>query len=143
MKPKRVLLVDDNQDFLKAAKRFLRAVPGLELMGEATSGEQALELSAALHPDLVLMDVAMPGMNGLAATLRIKQQPNAPKVIIVTLHTHSAFGALANEAGADGFLQKEDLVVELPRLLASLFPDGTSPGEKQGGLGRLGDRGIS
>ena len=134
MKPKRVLLVDDNQDFLKAAKRFLRAVPGLELAGEATSGEQAIELSAALQPDLVLMDFAMPGMNGLAATLRIKQQPNAPKVIMVTLHTHSALRALANEAGADGLLQKEDLVVELPRLLASLFPAGTPLGEKQGNL---------
>lgn len=132
--PKRVLLVDDNQDFLKAAKRFLRAVPGLELVGEATSGEQAVELSAALQPDLVLMDFAMPGMNGLTATLRIKQQPNAPKVIMVTLHTHAALRALANDAGADGFLQKEDLVVEMPRLLASLFPAGTPLGEKQSSL---------
>src|ERR1035437_11008033 len=131
MKLKQVLLVDDNQDFLKAAKRFLRAVPGLELVGEATSGEQAVELSTALHPDLVLMDFAMPGMNGLAATLRIKQQPNVPKVVIVTLHTHSAIRALANEAGADGLPQKEDLVNELPRLLASLFPAGTSPGDRQ------------
>jgi len=134
MKPKQVLLVDDNQDFLNATKRFLRTMPGLKLVGEATSGEQALELSATLLPDLVLMDFALPGMNGLAATLLIKQQPNAPKVIMLTLHTHSALRALANEAGADGFLQKEDLVVELPRLLASLFPAGTSPGEEQGGL---------
>jgi len=135
MKPKRVLLVDDNEDWLKAAKRFLRAVPGLELVGEATSGEQALELTAALHPDLVLMDFAMPGMNGPAAMHRIKQQSNAPKVIILTLHSHSAFRALANEAGADGFLQKEDMVVELPRLIASLFPTSTSPGEELAGLG--------
>lgn len=143
MKPKRVLLVDDNQDFLKAAKRFLRTVTGLKLVGEATSAEQALELSAALLPDLVLMDFALPGMNGLAATLRIKQQPNAPKVIMVTLHTHSALRALTSEAGADGFLQKEDLVVELPRLLAALFPADTSPGEEQGGLGRLDDKGTA
>ena len=127
MKLKRVLLVDDNEDWLKAARRFLRAVPGLELVGAATSGEQALELTAALHPDLVLMDFAMPGMNGSAAMQRIKQQPNAPKVIILTLHSHAAFRALANEAGADGFLRKEDMVVELPRLIASLFPAGTSP----------------
>lgn len=134
IKPTRVLLVDDNPDFLKAAKRFLRAVPRLELVGETISGEQAVELSAALRPDLVLMDFAMPGMNGLTATQRIKHQPNAPKVIVVTLHTHAALRALANEAGADGFLQKEDLVLELPRLLASLFPAGTPPGEKHGGL---------
>jgi len=134
IKPKRVLLVDDSQDFLKAAKRFLRGVRGLELVGEATSGEQAVELSAALRPDLVLMDFAMPGMNGLMATQRIKRQPDAPKVIIVTLHTHAALRALANEAGADGFLQKEDLVLELPRLLASLFPAAMPPGEKHAGL---------
>lgn len=141
--PKRVLLVDDNQDFLKAAKRFLRAVPGLELVGEATSGEQAVELSTALQPDLVLMDFAMPGMNGLTATLQIKQQPNAPKVIMVTLHTHAALRALAKEAGADGLLQKEDLVVELPRLLASLFPVEMPLGEKQGSLGGFDDRRTS
>src|ERR1035437_6060397 len=131
MKLKQVLLVDDNQDFLKAAKRFLRAVPGLELVGEATSGDQAVELTAALHPDLVLMDFAMPGMNGPAATRRIKQQPNAPKVIILTLHSRPEFRALAKDAGADGFLQKEDLVVELPPLLASLFPAGTSSSDRQ------------
>ena len=135
IKAKRVLLVDDNQDFMKAAKRFLRGVPGLELVGQANSGEQALELSAALHPDLVVMDLAMPGMNGLAATRRIKQQPNAPKVVIVTLHTHSALRALACDAGADGFLQKDHFVDELPRLLAALFAAGTAQGEKQGGLG--------
>ncbi len=135
MKPKRVLLVDDNQDFMKAAKRFLRAVPGLELVGEAPCGEQAVELTAALLPDLVLMDFAMPGMNGPAATRRIKQQPNAPQGTMLTLHSRPEFRALAYEAGADGFLQKEDLVVELPRLLASLFLDGTSPGEAQGGFG--------
>lgn len=129
MKPKRVLLVDDNQNFLKAANSFLRTVPMLELVGEASSGEQAIELSAALQPDLVLIDFAMPGMDGLAATRRIKQQPNAPKVIVVTLDTHLALRAMAKKAGADGFLQKENIVDELPRLLATLFAAGTPPGQ--------------
>lgn len=135
MKPKRVLLVDDNPAFMKVAMCFLRTVPGLELVGEATSGEQALELNAALHPDLVLMDISMPGMNGLAATRRIKQQPKAPKVVMVTLHTHTASGTQANDAGADGFLQKDHFVDELPRLLAALFPAGTAPGEERSALG--------
>ena len=91
MKPKGVLLVDDNPGFLKAAARFLRTVPGLELVGEAITGEQALERMAALHPDLVLMDFAMPWMNGLAATLRITQQPNAPKIIIIPVQPAGAF----------------------------------------------------
>lgn len=124
MKPKQVLLVDDNQTFLKAAMHFLRTLPELKLVGEATSGEQALELTAALHPDLVLMDIKMPGMNGFEATHLIKQQPDAPKVIVLTMNGGSEFGARAKEAGADGFLLKENLVVELPRLIASLFPAG-------------------
>lgn len=131
MKPKQVLLVDDNADWLQAAERFLRNVPGLELVGQATSGEQAVELAALLHPDLVLMDFAMPGLNGSAAMRRIKQQPDAPKVVIVTLHTHSAIRTLADEAGADGFLQKEDFVAGLPRLLASLFPDTAPQGNER------------
>lgn len=135
LKPKRVLLVDDNRDFLKVASCFLRTLPGLELVGEATSGERALELSSALHPDLVLMDFAMPGMNGLAAMREIRQQPNLPKVIMVTLNTHSALPALAKEAGANGFLQKDKLVAELPRLLSSLFPDGMPTREEQEGPG--------
>jgi DNA-binding NarL/FixJ family response regulator len=127
MKPKRVLLVDDNQEFLHAAKSFLRAMPGFELAGAATTAEQALELTAALHPDLVLMDISMPGMNGLAATRRIKQQPDAPKVVVVTLHSRSEFGVPANKAGADGFVQKDHFVDELPPLLVALFPAGTAP----------------
>lgn len=122
MQKKRVLLADDSEEFLNAAKCFLRTLPRLELVGEAHSGEQALELCAALHPDLVLMDISMPGLKGLAAAFRIKLQPQAPKVLMVTFHTDAAFRALADEAGADGLLQKDHFVEELPRLLELLFP---------------------
>ena len=122
MKPKRVLLVDDNRTFLRAAERFLRGVSGLELVGQTTSGEKAAGLIGTLHPDLVLMDIALPGMNGLEATRQIKRQHDAVKVIIVTLHKEPRYRALAKNAGADGFILKDDLVMELPRLIASLFP---------------------
>ena len=121
MKSKRVVLVDDHEAFLKAATCFLHGIPGLELVGRATCGEEAVEIVATLHPDLVLMDFAMPGMNGVEATRRIKRQHDAPKVIIVTLHQESSYGALAKDAGADGFIQKENFVDELPRLATLLF----------------------
>lgn len=123
IKTRRVLLVDDSQAFLRAAERFLLlcGVPGFELAGKTTTGAQAIEMVDAEHPDLVLMDLAMPGLNGLEAARRIKQRPHAPKVIIVTLRNEPEFRALARDAGADGFLLKEDFVTGLPRLVSALF----------------------
>ena len=122
MKSKRVLLVDDHEVFLSTATRLLQSIPGFHVVGQATCGEEAIKMAAALHPELVLMDFAMPGMNGLDATLRIKRQHDAPKVIMVTLHNGPSYRALAREAGADGFVAKDKLFVELPRLVAALFP---------------------
>lgn len=132
---KRVLLVDDNPDFRKAASCFLRSMPGLELLGEATSGEQALDLAVALNPDLVLMDIEMRGMTGIEATIAIKRQPDPPKVVIITMHAQAEFRLLGETAGADGFLLKDDLVEGLPPLLAALFPAGGPPREELAGLG--------
>ena len=131
MKSRQVLLVDDSQECLRAAERFLLGgVPGFGLAGKATSGAQAIEMVAALHPDLVLMDLAMPGMNGLEATRRIKQEHAAPKVIIVTLHNEPTYRVMAKDAGADGFLLKGDLVTELPRLVCLLFEAADRTGMK-------------
>ncbi len=132
-KPRRVLLVDDNQDFLNVARRFLRNLPEVELVGEATSGEQALELTAALHPQIVLLDIEMRGMTGVAATVRIKQQPHPPKVVVMTIHSQPEYRLLANKAGADGFVRKDHLFEELPRLLAPLSPDSAPLSDVHGG----------
>ena len=121
MKPKRVLLVDDHDVFLRTAARLVQSIPDLEVVGQASRGDRAIELIATLHPDLVLMDLSMPGMSGLAATRRIKRQHDGPKVIIVTLHNEREYRDLARDAGADGFISKDDLVVELPTLVATLF----------------------
>lgn len=129
-KPVRVLLVDDHQAFLECATQFLHTLPRIEVVGKATSGEEALELVTALRPDLVLMDIQMRGMTGLAATARIKRLSDAPKVVVLTMHTLSEFRLLAEKANADGFLQKIDLVAGLPPLLAAFFPPGTASGEE-------------
>ena len=107
MSPINVLLVDDNAEFLKSATRFLAVDPQIVIAGCALSGRGALEQVALLHPDLVLMDMAMPGMNGLKATRHIKAQPDAPRVIILTLYDNAEYRAAAEAMGADRSARNE------------------------------------
>ena len=120
MPPLRVLLVDDNARFLEAAARFLSR-ESLSIVGQARSGAQALEQVAQLQPDLVLIDVAMPGMSGLDATRLIKGQPNPPRVVILTFHDNAEYRAVAQSAGADGFVAKTDFGVQLLPLIETMF----------------------
>jgi len=118
----RVLLVDDNTAFLKAATTFLNSLAGVEVTACATSAVEGLARSAELRPDLILMDLVMPGMNGLKAVNLVKQGVDAPKTVVLTLHNTEDYRSGAKAAGADGFIVKDDLVVDLPPLLESLFP---------------------
>ena len=123
MHPLRILLVDDSAEFLESAARLLMLHQDLAIVGRAASGSSALEQVAALSPDLVLMDLAMPGMNGLEATRQIKAQPAAPCVVIMTLYDVAEYRAAARAALADGFIAKSSIRSQLLPLLASLFPD--------------------
>jgi DNA-binding NarL/FixJ family response regulator len=120
-RPHRVLLVDDSPLFLESAANLLAIFPELEIVGRALSGRAALEQTAALAPDLVLMDLAMPAMNGLQATRLIKAQPNPPRVVIVTLHDDLDYRAAAEVVGADGFIVKSNFASELVLLVGRLF----------------------
>jgi DNA-binding NarL/FixJ family response regulator len=123
MHPLRILLVDDSAEFLESAARLLMLHHDLAIVGRAASGSSALEQVATLSPDLVLMDLAMPGMNGLEATRQIKAQPAAPCVVIMTLYDVAEYRAAARAALADGFIAKSSIRSQLLPLLASLFPD--------------------
>src|SRR4029079_283930 len=81
--PLRVFMVDDSPEALKSVSQFLAETPGIELVGVALSGEESLPELARLKPDVVLMDLAMPGMGGLEATRRIKASPTAPRVLLL------------------------------------------------------------
>jgi len=116
----RILLVDDNRRFLEAVRRFLAHEP-FEIVGHALSGTAALDQVAKLHPDLVLIDYAMPHMDGLEATRRIKTRPNPPRVIMLTLHDSPAYAAEAKAVGADGFVVKSDFGVQLLPMIRTLF----------------------
>jgi DNA-binding NarL/FixJ family response regulator len=119
--PCRVLLVDDSTEFLQSAAHFLGSEPGVEVIGQASSGGDAVEEVSRLRPDLVLMDLNMPGMNGLEATRRIKSQPDSPRVIILTLHENPEYRAAAEAARADGYVSKSELGDQLLPLIQTLF----------------------
>lgn len=124
MQPIQILLVDDSREFLEAATHYLATEPEIEVVGCASSGRRALEQVSRLHPDLVLMDLAMPEMNGLEATHRIKLQPDAPCVVILTLHDDFEYRARAAAVHADGFILKSELGTQLMPLVHTLCSQG-------------------
>jgi DNA-binding NarL/FixJ family response regulator len=116
-----VLLVDDSAEFLDSISRFLRLGTALQIVGVATSGADAIERAAELKPDLVLMDLAMPGMNGLEATVQLKAGAAPPCVVIMTLHDNAEYRDAARAAAADGFITKSAIRAQLFPMIASLF----------------------
>ena len=126
--PLRVLLVDDAPEFLHAIRRFLSADRGVHVVGASQSGSEALAAVPLLDPDLVLMDIDMPGMTGLEATREIKRTTPRVKVIIVTLHDWQSHRDAAQAAGADGFIHKSSFIASWPSIAASMLAlDGDDP----------------
>ena len=117
----RVLVVDDSKEFRAVMCDWIAMRPGLELVGEAADGTEAVDLVERLRPDLVLMDAIMHRMDGFEATRQIKSRPDPPQVVILTLHDSGATRPAAEAAGADGFVAKSDLTEALPRLLHELI----------------------
>ena len=101
--------MDDAAAFRRAIRTLLRKNPRLELVGEADSGESALEIAQGCDPDLVLMDVRMPGMDGLAATKAIKAQRPATVVVLISTEQPSELPAEASTCGADDIVWKSEL----------------------------------
>jgi DNA-binding NarL/FixJ family response regulator len=121
--PIAVLIVDDHAEFRVAVAHFLRDLPHVRIAGEARDGAEALRMAEQLAPDLVLMDLTMPVLDGLEATRAIKARAGvAPKVIIVTMYAGAACRTAALHAGADAFVPKPDLVARLATVLDELFP---------------------
>jgi DNA-binding NarL/FixJ family response regulator len=117
----RTLLVDDSADFLDALARLLGHAQQIVVSATASSGMEALMAAAQDAPDLVVIDVAMPGMNGIEATRELKRAPNPPRVIVITISTDAAYGTVARQAGADGFLTKSACRAQLIPLIRSIF----------------------
>ena len=106
-----VLIVDDQRPFRLAARAVVDATDGFEVIGEVETGEASVEAARALQPDLVLMDVNLPGISGLEATKRILAESSARKpVVVVVLSTYEAaeYAPRAADAGATGYITKSE-----------------------------------
>ncbi|MFK4067387.1 response regulator [Streptomyces sp. NPDC029674] len=105
----RVLVVDDQFLIRAGLVGLLRAAPGIEVVGEAGDGDEAVELAARTSPDVVLMDIRMPGMNGITATAKILEQASepAPRILVLTTFDLDEYVYGALRAGASGFLLKD------------------------------------
>jgi two-component system, NarL family, invasion response regulator UvrY len=104
----RVLIVDDQATFRSAARLVVDLSDGFEVAGEAETGEDAVGMAVALEPDLVLMDVNLPGIDGLEATRRIVAAGSAARVLVLSTYSASEYERAALDAGAVGFVTKDD-----------------------------------
>jgi DNA-binding NarL/FixJ family response regulator len=102
----RILIVDDHEIVRSGLRRLLETQSGWEVCGEAGNGKEAIEKALALKPDLVLMDISMPVMNGIEATRQMRRLSPMTKVVIVSLHDNKSIAAQAKDAGAYAYLVK-------------------------------------
>lgn len=130
--PVRTLMVDDHSVFLDELAHLLEEAHETNVVGRAESGEDALEQVARLHPELVLMDLTMPGMGGLEATRRLRSGAGAPRVIMLSLHEDPIYRRAALAVGANGFVSKSKLGSALLPMIHSMFQEPT----EQEGTGR-------
>ncbi|QGG96823.1 response regulator transcription factor [Actinomarinicola tropica] len=105
----RTIIVDDQEPFLAAAGAVVDRTPGFEVVGRATDGHAALALVDELSPDLVVMDVRMPGLDGIGAAQEMARRPHAPIVILVSSHARADLPAELERTGAT-YLHKEELL---------------------------------
>ncbi len=106
--PISVLIVDDQAPFRAAAKAVVRVTAGFDVVGDAKSGEEALEQAAALSPDLVLMDINMDGIGGIEATRRIVAEHPTTRVVLLSTYDAEDLPADACTCGAIAYVHKED-----------------------------------
>jgi DNA-binding NarL/FixJ family response regulator len=117
----RVLLADDHSLVRAGIRSLLGAMADVEVVGEAASGEEALELAARQQPDVVLMDIAMKGITGLEAAARMREAHPAVRVVILSMHSGEEYVLQALRAGAAGYLLKDAATGELELALRSVM----------------------
>ncbi len=113
MRPVRILLADDHTLMRAGLRLLLERHPGFEVVAEAANGRQALELAAALHPDIVVIDVGMPVLNGIEAVAQLAASHPLSQAIVLSMHSDEAYLLRALQAGARGYLVKDTAEADL------------------------------
>lgn len=108
----RVLIVDDQSPFRQAARMVVESTDGFEVVGEAESGEEGVTMAESLRPDLVLMDVNLPGIDGLEATRRILAASDARVVLLLSTYEEAEYAPRAAECGAAAYIPKSAFAPE-------------------------------
>ena len=103
-----LMIVDDHKSFRDAARRMLESA-GFEIVGEAADGESALDAIPSLRPDVVLLDVQLPGIDGFEVATRLTERGGAPAIVMTSSREASDFGPLVEQSGARGFVHKADI----------------------------------
>ena len=118
----KVLLADDHHLVRRGFRRLLEDDPRIEVVGEASDGDEAIRLAASLHPDVVVMDAAMPGTNGMAATRAIRSASSDIAILMLSMHSEETVVRQALDAGASGYILKNvvdlDLAAAIVRVAA-------------------------
>ncbi|MBU3736807.1 MAG: response regulator transcription factor [Methylobacterium sp.] len=116
----RIMLVDDHAVVRAGVRRLLEQQSGFSVVAEAESGERAYQLFGEHLPDIIIMDLSMPGMGGMEAIRRIIARYPAARVLVLSMHENAAFASQAMKSGAKGYLAKSGLAEELVGALVSL-----------------------
>jgi len=126
--PIKIMLADDNRTFVAAVRGVLDTLPGAQVVAEAHDGEEALALALQLQPDLVLLDISMPRMSGLDVARSLRDGPQAPRIVFLSMHNGSSYREAARAIGAAAFVDKADFVVELLPIIERLIVERDSNG---------------
>ncbi len=116
-----IILADDHRLMREGLRTLLEKELGMKVVGQADNGEAAVELARELHPDIVIMDVTMPGLDGIEATRQIVDEFPSVKVIALSMHSSKLFVMDMFEAGASGYLLKECASVELDNAINAIL----------------------
>lgn len=126
----KLLIVEDHHLVRVGLRGILEDAVGIELVGEAETGEQALSLSRILNPDVILMDISLPGLSGFETSSRILRQNPEVRIVVLTAHTQPPFPARLLDLGASGFLTKACEAEELVRAIRTVHVGGRHIGKE-------------
>ena len=119
----RILIVDDAAAVRESLRWLLEDEPGLTVIGEAPTGSQALQMAVNLKPDLVILDVELPDMDGFAVTSQLKAQPDSALVVLLSMHNNVQYQKRGSDAGCDAYVGKESGWVGLLTVLRKIMKD--------------------